>query len=106
MPIHRRPRFLGSARSFLIPSATSSSPKAITATSGGSGSSVCSPDGDGSKGAQSLSDYLNEHTLAAIAVELAVEDLFPGTEIQCAFGDHHHHFSPHDLPFHVGVSII
>ena len=32
-----------------------------------------------------------------VAVKFAVENLFPGAEIEFAFGDGDDHFSPHDL---------
>jgi len=54
----------------------------------------------------SLSDNLHQHPLAAAAVELAVENLLPGAEVQFAVGDRHHHFPAHDLPLQVGVGVV
>src|SRR5574341_1167682 len=48
----------------------------------------------------------NEHPLPAAPVELAVEDLLPGTEVQPSVGDGHHHFASHQLPLDVGVAIV
>ena len=36
---------------------------------------------------RSLPDNLHQHTLAAITVEFAVEDLFPRAEVELAFRD-------------------
>src|SRR6185295_13446461 len=38
-----------------------------------------------------LTDDLDQHPLGAAAVELAVEDLLPGTEVEAAAGDGDHH---------------
>ena len=54
----------------------------------------------------SLSDYLDQYPLFSSAVEFAVENLFPRSEIQFAFGDCNHDFPAHDLTFEVGVSVI
>ena len=49
--------------------------------------------------------YLYQYPLAALAVELAVEDLFPGTKVKPAAGNGCNHFTAHDLPFQVGIGI-
>ncbi len=54
----------------------------------------------------SFPNDLHQHPLAAAAVELAVEDLLPGAEIEPAIGDGHHHLPAHDLPFQVGVGVV
>jgi hypothetical protein len=40
------------------------------------------------------------------AVELAVEDLFPGAEVELAVGDGHDDLPAHHLPLHVGVGVV
>ena len=47
--------------------------------------------------ARSLANDLDEDPLWPVAVELAVEDLFPAAEIELALGDGYHHFAAHDL---------
>jgi hypothetical protein len=54
----------------------------------------------------SFPNNFHKHTLATVAVEFAVENLFPWTEIQFAFRNGHHHFTSHDLAFQVGVGIV
>jgi hypothetical protein len=54
----------------------------------------------------SLPDDLDQDTLRAVAVELAVENLFPGAEVQLAPGDGADDLAAHDLPFQVGVGIV
>jgi hypothetical protein len=53
-----------------------------------------------------LSNYLDQYSLLSSAVEFAVENLFPRSEIQFAFGDRHDDFAAHDLTFEVGVSVV
>ena len=53
-----------------------------------------------------LANNLDQHALAPIAVELSVENLFPGPEIQFAIRDRHHHLAAHHLAFHVRVRIV
>ena len=40
-----------------------------------------------------------------MAIELAVEDLLPRTEVQLALRDRHDDFAPHHLPLQVGVGV-
>ena len=54
----------------------------------------------------SLADDLHQRAFAPAAIELAVEDLFPGAEVELALGDRDHHFATHDLPLHVSVGIV
>ena len=42
----------------------------------------------------------------AVAVELAVEDLFPRPKIELAISDGDDDFAAHDLAFHVGVGVV
>lgn len=56
--------------------------------------------------ASSLPDDLRENPLPPPSVEFAVEDLLPGTEVELAGGDGHHHFAAHDLALHVRVGVI
>ena len=53
-----------------------------------------------------LADDLDQHALRPAAVELAVEDLLPGPEVELALGDGHDHLSAHHLPLHVGVGVV
>ena len=53
-----------------------------------------------------LADDFHQDPLAPTAVELAVEDLLPVPEVELGLGDRYHDFAPHDLPLHVGVSVI
>ena len=43
---------------------------------------------------------------ARLAVELAVEDLFPRAEVELAVGDGDDDLAAHDLAFHVGVGVV
>jgi hypothetical protein len=54
----------------------------------------------------SFTDDLHEDAFAAVAVEFAVEDLFPWTEIEFAVGDGDDDFAAHDLAFEVGVGVV
>ena len=54
----------------------------------------------------SLPDHLDQHPLRPSAVELAVEDLLPGAEVELAVGDRHDDLAAHDLPLHVGVGVV
>src|SRR5579871_4622305 len=54
----------------------------------------------------SLADDFDQGPFAAAPVKLAVEDLLPRPEVEPALGDRHHHFAPHNLPFHMGVRIV
>ena len=42
----------------------------------------------------------------ASSIEFSIEDLFPGTEIQFALGNRHHHLAPRNLTFHVRVGVV
>ena len=53
-----------------------------------------------------LSYYLDQHSLFSSAVEFAVENLFPRSEIQFALGDRDDNFTAHDLTLEMGVGII
>src|SRR6185437_13125974 len=53
-----------------------------------------------------FADDFDEDAFAAAAVEFAVEDLFPGAEVEFAFGDGDNNFAAHELAFHVGVGIV
>jgi hypothetical protein len=41
-----------------------------------------------------------------VAVELAVEDLFPPPEVELALGNCYDDFPSHDLPLQVGVGVV
>src|SRR5262245_57608847 len=56
--------------------------------------------------AASLPDDLDEHPLGAVAVELAVEDLLPGAEVELPPGDRHDDLPAHDLALEVGVGVV
>ena len=54
----------------------------------------------------SLSNDLDQHSLRAVAVELAVENLLPGAEVEFAIRNCHDHLPAHDLPLHVSIGVI
>lgn len=60
----------------------------------------------GTRLVESIADDLDEGALAAAPVEFPVKDLFPGPEIELAFGNGDDHLTAHDLPFHVRVGIV
>ena len=53
-----------------------------------------------------FANHLHQHALGPAAVEFAVEDLFPGAEIELALGDRDDDLAAHDLAFHVGIGIV
>ena len=53
-----------------------------------------------------VSDYLDQHSLSPSAIEFAVENLFPRSEIKFALGDCDDDFPAHDLPLEVGVGVV
>src|SRR4029077_9221775 len=54
----------------------------------------------------SLPDDLDEHALLAPAIELAVEDLLPRTEVERAAGDGDDDLAAHDLALVVRVAVV
>ena len=54
----------------------------------------------------SLADDLDQHALAAAAVELAVEDPFPGSEVELAARDGDDDLAAHDLTLEVGIAVV
>ena len=50
--------------------------------------------------------FIHPHSLVALAVELAVEDLLPRTEVELALGDRDDDFAAHDLALHVRVGVV
>src|SRR5262245_1024256 len=56
--------------------------------------------------ATSLSDHLDEDALRAPAVELAVEDLLPRTEVELAVRHRDDDLAAHDLALVVGVAVV
>src|SRR5258708_21286846 len=50
-----------------------------------------------------FADDLDQHPLAATAVELAIKNLPPGTEAEVARRNSDHDLSVHDLLFHMGI---
>ena len=55
---------------------------------------------------QLVANYLNQYSFAASAIEFAVENLFPWSEIKFAFGNRDDDFPAHDLPLEMGVSVV
>lgn len=53
-----------------------------------------------------VSNYLDQHALAPSAIEFAVENLFPRSEIQFALADCDDDFPAHDLPLQMGVGVV
>jgi hypothetical protein len=56
--------------------------------------------------ARLLSNYFDQHALAAAAIKLSIENLFPGPEVQFALRDRNNHFPAHHLPFEMRVGIV
>ena len=56
--------------------------------------------------ARLLANDFYENTLFAFAIEFAVKDLFPGAEVELAFGDGDDHFAAHDLALVVSVGVV
>ena len=59
-----------------------------------------------SRGGCLLTDDLDEDSLAAAAVKLAVEDLFPRAEVELAARDGDGDLSAHDLALQVGIAVV
>ena len=53
-----------------------------------------------------LADDLDEDALLAPAVELAVEDLLPSSEVQLSRGHRNDHFAAHDLTPNMRVGVV
>jgi len=53
-----------------------------------------------------LADELDQHPLSPTPVELAVEDLLPGAEVELAARDRHHHLPSHHLALQVRVPVV
>ncbi|SRR5258705_7860963 len=53
-----------------------------------------------------LADDLDEDALLAPAVELAVEDLLPSSEVQLSRGHRNDHFAAHDLTLNMRVGVV
>src|SRR5438067_13583995 len=55
---------------------------------------------------RSIPDDLHQDPLLPAPVELPVEDLLPGAEIELSFGDGDHYLAAHDLPLVMCVPIV
>src|SRR4051812_33365777 len=53
-----------------------------------------------------LADYFYENTFSPAAIKLSIKNLFPGAEIEFAFGDGDDDLTTHELAFHVRVGIV
>src|SRR5262245_15923775 len=53
-----------------------------------------------------LANHFDEHSLGAIAIEFAVEDLLPAAKIELALRDRDDDLAAHDLPLEVGIGIV
>jgi hypothetical protein len=53
-----------------------------------------------------LADDLHQYALAATAVELTIKNLLPRTKVEFACRNCDHDLPPHNLAFHVGVSVV
>src|SRR6516225_8817241 len=53
-----------------------------------------------------LSDDLDQHALPAFAVEFAIEDFLPRTEIELAFRNRNDDFASHDGSFQMSVRVV
>src|ERR1700722_7581126 len=58
------------------------------------------------RGFSLFADDFDEDFFGSVAVEFAVEDLFPGAEIELAAGDGDADFAAHDLALLVGVGVV
>ena len=56
--------------------------------------------------AGSFSDDFDQDTFSPHAVKFAVVDLFPGAEVQFAFGDGDNDFTSHDLALEVCIGVV
>ena len=54
----------------------------------------------------SLPNDLHQHPLPPPPIELAVEDLLPGAEVEAVVGDRHDHLAAHDLPLHMRIGVV
>ena len=54
----------------------------------------------------SLPDDLDQNSLGSPAVEFAVEDLLPGSEVELPLGDRDDDLAAHDLALVVGVGVV
>ena len=54
----------------------------------------------------SLADDFDQDSFLSPSVELAVEDLLPGAEVEFAAGHGNNDLPTHDLTFHVRVGIV
>src|ERR1700756_2053441 len=53
-----------------------------------------------------LANDLHQHPLPSFAVEFAIEDFFPRTEIKLAFCDRNADFASHDSSFEMSVCVV
>ena len=53
-----------------------------------------------------FANSFDQHAFSAAAIEFAVEDLFPRSEIESALGDRDYDFAAHDLAFEVSVGVV
>ena len=53
-----------------------------------------------------LPNYLHENAFAPFSIELSIENLLPGSEIEFAACDCHDYLSAHDLSFHMGIGVV
>ena len=54
----------------------------------------------------SLPNNLHKHAFAAVAVEFAIENLFPRAEVELTIRDRHHHFPAHDGALEMSVGVV
>ena len=54
----------------------------------------------------SLTNNLNQNSFLTPSIELAVENLLPGAEIQPPVGYRHDHLPAHNLALEVGVAVV
>src|SRR5450759_799542 len=53
-----------------------------------------------------LADRLEQHALAPAPVELGVEDLLPGAEVEAAVRDRQHDLMRHQLALEMGIGVV
>ena len=58
------------------------------------------------KSRNSITDDFDKNSFISFAIEFAIEDLFPRTEVELTFGHRNDDFTAHDLAFHMSVSVV
>jgi len=54
----------------------------------------------------SLTNDFNQYPLIPLSIKFTIKDSFPSPKMQISICYSHHHFSAHNLPFMVSISIV